>query len=83
MEVAPPEGAEDLVVQEQIETVQCRGSIVEAATLDVGVGKAAPGGAIPCIAQSFDAVTLPALPAGWTATNALGADPRWVTDATR
>lgn len=32
--------------------------------------------------QNFDTVTAPALPAGWTAANALGAAPFWVTSTT-
>lgn len=34
------------------------------------------------VAQNFDAVAAPALPAGWVATNAAGPAPLWVTSAT-
>jgi hypothetical protein len=33
--------------------------------------------------ENFDGVTAPALPAGWSATNAQGGDPLWLTDTTR
>ena len=39
-----------------------------------------PQGAV--LYQDFDGVTAPALPAGWTASNALGPDPLWVTSTT-
>ena len=42
---------------------------------------AAPVGTVACVAQTFDAVTPPALPAGWSAWNAQGADPVWSTAA--
>jgi hypothetical protein len=32
--------------------------------------------------ENFDGVTPPNLPAGWTAVNALGSDPLWVTTTT-
>ena len=34
------------------------------------------------LAENFDGVTAPALPAGWTATNATGGAPLWVTSTT-
>lgn len=37
---------------------------------------------VNCFTQNFDLVTAPALPFGWTATNAVGAAPYWVTEAT-
>ena len=42
------------------------------------------GGSTPCtsFSQNFDSVTAPALPAGWTATNATGPAPLWVTSTT-
>ena len=40
-----------------------------------------PTPAGPCI-ENFDGVTAPALPAGWTATNAAGPAPLWVTSPT-
>ncbi|MDX2034693.1 MAG: S8 family serine peptidase [Blastocatellia bacterium] len=40
------------------------------------------GTAIVTATENFDGVTAPALPAGWTATNATGAAPLWVTSTT-
>jgi hypothetical protein len=42
---------------------------------------AGPDGMPACISEMFDTVTPPALPPGWVATNALGAEPLWVVDA--
>ena len=44
---------------------------------------AAPGACIrTALSENFDAVTAPALPTGWVATNAVGAAPLWVTSTT-
>ncbi|HEY6150439.1 MAG TPA: hypothetical protein VIW19_07955, partial [Gaiellaceae bacterium] len=53
-------------------------------TSDDGSGQASASvavgaGAATAFAESFDGVTPPALPAGWTAANAAGPDPLWVT----
>ena len=40
------------------------------------------GTAIVTAAENFDSVTAPTLPAGWTATNATGPAPLWVTSTT-
>ncbi len=39
------------------------------------------GQATPCVVESFDSVTPPALPAGWTAWNAVGGGSLWTTVA--
>lgn len=41
----------------------------------------APTGDVLCMSQNFDAVTPPALPTGWLATNAQGPGPLWVTQS--
>ncbi|HMV47246.1 MAG TPA: carboxypeptidase regulatory-like domain-containing protein [Blastocatellia bacterium] len=40
------------------------------------------GTALISLSENFDGVTAPALPANWTATNALGPAPLWVTSTT-
>jgi hypothetical protein len=39
------------------------------------------GALSPIFAENFDGVVAPALPAGWTATNAAGPSPLWVTSS--
>ena len=57
--------------------------ILAAAVLPAGFAAgAAPRPTVPSgFAENFDAVTAPALPAGWVATNAQGPGPLWVTEA--
>ena len=59
--------------------------LLVAAVLPAGFASGAtPRPAAPAgFAENFDGVTAPALPAGWVATNAQGADPLWVTDTTQ
>ena len=67
--------------------VKKEGAINVSASLDRLTGNAATAPANPrphvpevmLLTQNFDGVVPPALPAGWTATNAVGGSPLWVT----
>ena len=49
---------------------------------EISTGAAPPGPLCTNFFEKFDSVTAPALPAGWTATNAQGPAPLWVTSTT-
>ena len=61
------------------------GAMLLVAALPAGLASgAAPRPTVPSgFSETFDGVTAPALPTGWVATNAQGADPLWVTDTTQ
>ncbi len=71
-------------------SVACGSNVTATLQLQDSVGARPPatfsfttGSARPTVTvENFDGVTAPALPAGWTATNAVGATPLWVTTTT-
>jgi hypothetical protein len=70
-------------------SLTCGADIVATLALQVGttnVGSAvytfSSGNSLLSASENFDGVTAPALPAGWTAANAIGPAPLWVTSTT-
>jgi hypothetical protein len=76
-----PPGPTTLQLDGQDFVNDCIGVVLMLLDLEPGSGPT-PN---PCglsLSEKFDGVTAPALPAGWTATNASGDSTRWVTSST-